>query len=357
MWYTQRRWQHVGFWLVYFSITLFNELFLTSDFSGNLESDHLFKVVITELILLSVKVAFVYLILYRMMPRWQRPGWNFWRIIPEAILLLLATTALYRLIIQYINWPLVFRQVPGPFTAASMIARYCFSLLEILQVTGIAATIRLFRLRLHEAEREKELLRVKTRTEIAQLKAQINPHFLFNMLNSLYALSREQSAALPEVVLRLSQLLRYMLYESEKERTTLEAEVSAIADFLELQKIRFGLRVRIEQELLIPEPSTPIAPLLILPLVENAFKHGVGTREDDSFISVSLRLQEHRLAAEIRNSIGLNSVREKEGEGLGLSNLRRQLALQYTDYHFTTAIEDGTFRASLDLNTTSYASA
>lgn len=340
---------HVIFWLIYFGITFFNELYLTSDFAhGTVSLAHVVHILPCELLLFAIKVGLVYYVLYAYLPRWAKAP-DKTRLLAEGVLVLTATLLVYR------GVKVIFREEPPDPTVQSIIARFLYSFLEIVQIVAIAATIKLFRVRIAAIQKEKELEREKMKAELGQLKAQINPHFLFNMLNSIFSLSRMQSERTSDVVLRLSSLLRFMLYESGKATVPIEDEIKIIRDYIDMQQLRFEGRVNITQAFEVDNPGTAITPLLLFPFFENAFKHGVGSRADRSFIHVTLRLQEGRLRMNLRNSVVKESLNDGDSHGIGLVNIRKQLRLLYQEYDLHTREADHVFEADLAINLNSYA--
>ncbi len=344
---------HILFWLVYFGITFFSELYLTSDFVGKNTFNYFLKILAGEVDLFIIKVCLVYYVLYSYIPRWIKAN-NKNGLLVEAITVLLLTVFFYRLVIHYINWKLILGEVPPNLTTASLIARYFFSLLDISQIVGIAATIKLFRMRISTIENEKELIRAKMKAELGHLKSQINPHFLFNTLNSIYSLALMQSPQTPEVVLRLSSLLRFMLYESEKVSISIDDEIKIINDYVEMQQLRFENRVQITLNVKIDYGGTAIAPLMLFPFVENAFKHGIGTKSDNAFIDVSLCLKDGIVKMSTLNFISKESVTEKDDHGIGLTNIKKQLQLLYGDYDLKTENHGDVFEVTLHINLNSY---
>lgn len=340
---------HVVFWLIYFGITFFNELYLTSDFAhGTVSLAHVLHILPCELLLFAIKVLLVYYVLYAYLPRWAKASGK-WGLLLEGVLVLFVTLLVYR------GVKVIFREEPPDPTVQSIIARFLYSFLEIVQIVAIAATIKLFRVRIAALRKEKELEREKMMAELGQLKAQINPHFLFNMLNSIFSLSRMQSERTSDVVLRLSSLLRFMLYESAKATVPIEDEIKIIHDYIDMQQLRFEGRVNITQTFELDNPGTAITPLLLFPFFENAFKHGVGSRADHSFIDVSLRLRDGRLHLRMRNSVVGESVNDTDSHGIGLTNIRKQLRLLYKEYDLQTHEADQVFVADLTINLYSYA--
>ncbi|MFQ5639191.1 MAG: sensor histidine kinase, partial [bacterium] len=150
----------------------------------------------------------------------------------------------------------------------------------------------------------KEVEKQKLDAELKALKAQINPHFLFNSLNNIYSLSLDKSDKSPELILKLSELMRYILYECKDDYVPLEKELGFINNYLDLEKIRTDEKVDIRFETLGAVNSQRIAPLLFMPFIENAFKHGVNVKQDDAFINMTVNTEEaERLVFKIENNL------------------------------------------------------
>src|ERR1700744_905414 len=173
----------------------------------------------------------------------------------------------------------------------------------------------------------------KQQAELNYLKSQTNPHFLFNTLNNIYSLARDKSDLAPETILRLSKILRYMLYEAGGPFIAIEQELKIIADYISLEQLRYDDSLRVSFHYDVEDMKQGLPPLFVLPLVENAFKHGVSETRNRPFVDIHLSVAKRQLAFFVRNSTEETVVGEKVRENIGLSNLRRQLELQYTDYH------------------------
>lgn len=187
----------------------------------------------------------------------------------------------------------------------------------------------------HQKERA-ELQRQTLKSELKFLKTQINPHFFFNTLNSLYALTLKKSDEAPEVVLKLSEMMRYMLYESNERTIELSKEISYIQNYLELEKIRHGKNVEIKFEIDGEAQGHKIAPLLFITFLENSFKHGLSHELKAGFVHIHLDIQEKGLKFAVRNSKPttlLNMPVQKRTGGIGLQNVRRRLNILYPSKH------------------------
>jgi two-component system, LytTR family, sensor kinase len=337
--------RHFLFWISYLLVLLYSQLFLSASFLENFSPEIASKEVISQLILLPVKLGMVYYVLYVFIPRWNEQK-NKMRLILISVLICLAAICIQRTFTQLIIWNYIYEQVPS-LTIANQVARYIYSLMDILQVTAIAASIKLVRLRLAEAQKEKVILQEKLDSEIRHLKSQLNPHFLFNSLNTIFALSRSQSEKTPDAVLQLSEILRYTLYESAKKSTLVSNEIVLINNYIALQQLRFGQTQRIEQKILVDDPATSITPLLLLPIIENAFKHGIASGEESTVIRIDLQIKDGQLHLRTENPF---IEKESPNDGIGLTNIKRQLELLYKEYAFDYGKRGNIFRTDLTLN-------
>src|SRR5690606_2937028 len=166
-------------------------------------------------------------------------------------------------------------------------------------------------------------------SELSYLKAQINPHFLFNTLNNIYALTSIDLEKARMALHKLSRMMRYVLYETEKDRTLLSREIDFIKDFLILMKLRISEKVQVELDIEEKITDTYVAPMVLLPSIENCFKHGISARQT-SHIMISLRLTNGLLHLRTVNTIN-NGAEHLDGQrsGIGLNNTKRRLDLIY----------------------------
>jgi sensor histidine kinase YesM len=191
-------------------------------------------------------------------------------------------------------------------------------------------------------------------SELRFMKTQFHPHFLFNTLNNLYALSLRKSDETPEMILKLSNLLDYSLHTSEKEVVDLQEEVRFIKDYLDLTKMRFQNQIKIDFKLSLESETYRLPPLILMPLVENSVKHGISSTPDQSWIDIELYQVKNHFSFSIRNSKPNNPQAERinyaEG-GLGLKNLRSRLDLLLNDKYFLDIQEnEDSFVANLKIN-------
>lgn len=200
-----------------------------------------------------------------------------------------------------------------------------------LLVLGISTSWAMLQYWQKAAQHKQKLEQDKTMAELAMLKAQINPHFFFNSLNSIYSLTYSNIEDSRNALHTLSRMMRYLLYSTEGERTTLLKEVEFLKDFIALMKLRANSKLNIITE--IPEKLNdyPIVPMLLLPLVENAFKHGVHATEKSEII-IALKQNDTNLTFEVLNTF-FEKTSNTEPGGIGLTNTKRRLQLIYPHKH------------------------
>jgi two-component system, LytTR family, sensor kinase len=343
---------HAGFWLLYFSILFFNELFLTSGRDDEVTFKMVVQNFLSEFTLMLLKIGITYAVLYYFMPRWLKSSDKLIQSLKFA-LVLLTYVLLYRLFIQHISWPYIISIQPE-LSFQSQLARYFYSLLEILQILGISVTIKLLRMKIENSKLEKELMKEKRSTELIRLKAQIHPHFLFNVLNSVYSLSRNNPEKTSDIILKMSDLLRFMLYESDKKLITLQNEIKIIKDYIQLQQIRFDNKVNVETSIESDNPQAAITPLIIFPLIENAFKHGIGARSDNSYIKFRLVQKGNNLSVETKNAILEHSVKNDNNRGIGQQNIKKQLEILYKEHTFNCTEYAGEYQVFMHINLNTY---
>jgi two-component system LytT family sensor kinase len=204
-------------------------------------------------------------------------------------------------------------------------------------------------------KRDAQRLRIeKQEAELNYLKSQTNPHFLFNTLNNIYSLARDKDNQAPEAILRLSKILRFMLYEAGGEYISVEQELKIIADYISLEKLRYDESLRVNFNHDIEDMRQSLPPLLLLPLVENAFKHGVSETRNRPFVDIHLSVNKRQLLFTVRNSTEEPQAQQKLKENIGLSNLKRQLVLLYTDHELSAEQGDYVFTANLKINLASH---
>ncbi len=212
---------------------------------------------------------------------------------------------------------------------------------------AIRATNRIFKEEKRREQEESERLK----SELTYLKYQLQPHFFFNTLNNIYALIDAFPDRAKDTVLKLSKLMRYVLYKSTEPKVPLQAELDFIQNYVELMRIRYANHVQIEMQLPKIDQGYQIPPLLIVPLLENAFKHGVDATKK-SFITIELAIEKDDFNIIIQNSYFPKNDTDESGSGIGLENLKKRLDLLYhpKDYTFAHQQEGEIYQTHLSLS-------
>ncbi len=220
---------------------------------------------------------------------------------------------------------------------------------NFFMVFGLSLALRLMQDRSAYENLLKEREHEKLKSELSFLRSQVSPHFMFNILNSLASLARKKSDSLESAIIQLSQLMRYSLYHTDK-KVSLEQEAAYIGNYIELQRMRFGSMITLHYHVNIERKDLMIEPMLLIPFVENAFKHGVGMIQDP-VINVNLEASSYGIHFEVRNKFNSSSDETKDSSsGIGLQNVKRRLDLLYKDlYAIKTYAQDDWFIVDLKL--------
>ncbi len=188
-----------------------------------------------------------------------------------------------------------------------------------------------------------------TEAELHWLKNQLNPHFLFNTLNNISSLAQIDIDLTQDSIARLSDLLRYAMYETDKPTVPLEKEVEFMRNYIALMSLRCNDKTRITTTFEVCDPNAPIIPLLLISFIENAFKHGISSNRP-SFINISLHEEDNKMTFICENSNFPKDENNHSGKGIGLSNIQRRLELLYPErYSFTRTIENNIYHVSLNI--------
>lgn len=316
---------HIVFWVIY--ITFFSLVY------GSFEDDYgrQFLIQLTDAI---VQMPAVYFTIYFLMPRFLFKE-KYGEFFLSLIIVILGFSTLI-----WIDYVLVQKPLFWPDSTYQPklinIGKILKNTTKIYPVLTLAIVIKWFKYWYKEQKANQLLASEKLQAELRFLKAQVHPHFLFNTLNNLYALTLKQSKDAPEVVLKLSDLLNYMLYECNADTVPLNKEIKLVKDYIALEKIRYGKRLNISFNVRGAVTAEMIAPMLILPFVENCFKHGVSEELDESWVNIDLELKRKILTLKVENSKSKNGVSEDRfeyKEGIGLNNVKRRLELLYEETH------------------------
>ncbi|MEQ9423936.1 MAG: histidine kinase [Cyclobacteriaceae bacterium] len=330
---------HIIFWVGY--ILFFGTLY--GAYNENYEQSFG-----SELVFLPVKMLATYFTLYYLLPKFILQGkyvqFGLW-----VILLVVVSCLLQRFVTYYVYYPIW--APSGQNYPLLLPHKILKEFVGIYPVIGLAAAIKLLRIWYRGKEDRQVLVQEKLASELKFLKTQIHPHFLFNTLNNLYALTLKKSDQAPEMVLKLSDLMNYMLYECNTDKVPLSKEVKFLHDYLEIEQMRYGDLLELNLSIQGNHEGKSIAPLIFLPFLENAFKHGANSQLDKAWVTINLEIKERELSFKVENN------REAEVEtgngkdkGIGLKNVKRRLDLLYPDqYELKVLEETGSFLITLKI--------
>lgn len=308
--------QHIAFWLFY--VVAFGVVF------GNFHNDY-FWLFVSTISILPVQMFMVYFTNYYLVKLFFNKQ-AYVKLFFSIALLLLLVTPIGRVIILLINGAEV--------TPANIIS---FALFDYYLESGIcvfaALSIKLFKERNREILEKELIVKQKIEAELLALKNQLDTHFLFNTLNTLYGLARKKSDLAPKGILMLSEMLSFMLYECKANYYKLGKEIEVISNYIELQKLRFGDRITISFEKTVINNDFLIAPLLFFGFVENSMKHCSSKQNAPLWINISISTDCEKLIFIVENSTGLFLLNSNNEEGIGIENAKKRLSLLYSKNH------------------------
>lgn len=328
---------HLAFWaIVYF--VLVRHFSISSELQG---IDYLFAGLFQVAVMIPV-----YVNLYGLLP------YLFKR---KRYVLYVVGFAVNALLFLGVHW-FIFEKVTEWFFSSYYIIGYYdmgLLLLYYLIFVGLTTLIYLSLSWFEVVEQERRIQRLKVenaQTELKALKAQINPHFLFNSLNSIYALSLRKADELPEVTLKLADVLRYMIYEAQEAFVPLQKEVDFLQKYLDLQRLRLQPQTEVSFEVVGEMEGYQVAPLIFIVLVENAFKHGAKAAGKSPYVRMRIKAEGGDISFEIENSKGQTDfVKDDKASGLGLENVKQRLELIYPKHEFLVEDKIESFRIDLKL--------
>ncbi|WP_431127278.1 sensor histidine kinase [Flagellimonas flava] len=331
--YTKNRiYYHLLFWLGYI-------LFFTV-FWGSYE-DNYFDQFLQVLFLLPWKIIPTYITLYYLMPKYL-----YHKKMGMYILLTVILAISMAMIDRYMTWRYIYQWFyydEGHWKdPVWYFPKILNSLIRVYTPVFVAMSIKLQRFFYQKDQINKALEKEKVETELKFLKAQIHPHFLFNTLNSIYSLSLAKSTKTPDAVLGLSKFLDYMLYDCNDKFITVDKEWEQLMNLVELERLRYGDQLSISATIKDDNKESLIPPLLLLPFVENAFKHGADSLLTDSWIKIDLKLENQQMQFMVENSKATTDLEENldSDKNIGLKNVRRRLDLFFPEKHELKILEE-----------------
>lgn len=331
---------HLLFWCIYFSL-FFHQI----SGSGKGRDQDISQVFINALTHTLFLMAAAYSNYFNIMPRFliHKNGFRY------TLEFALMTVTLVIIYVYTKRWIIDGYTHQSEFFYSSRFAIGSF--VTSVLVSAFVALLRFFSEWHDLEEQRKELKSEKLSAELKFLKNQVNPHFLFNTLNNLYSLAYSQSPKTTEVISRLSQMMRYMVYDSNHDLVPLEKEIDYMQNYISLEKLRLNEIIPITFEIEGDPIQKKIAPLLLIPFLENAFKHGVSNGNPDSWVKARLVTNGHHLHFEVTNScLNHQGTAGASNSGIGLENVRKRLELKYPGlYDLKISSTDSQFSANLDI--------
>lgn len=313
--------QHSIFWLAYFLINTFRWGIYFDDYWYSFKSN---------LVEFPIHLVLVYCNLYFLLPRYIPSRW-----VKYIAYLFLATLimSLVRIIFTYelvttVIWRESYKPAESIFGFNYILAVF----IGELYVIGIATTVKLIVDWVRAQKRTIELERRNHETELSFLRSQVQPHFFFNTLNNLYSLTLDKSDKAPETVLKLSELMSYVIYKGRNKTVRLTDEVKHIQNYIDLERLRYGDKLKVAFSITGEIQNKFLPPLILMPFIENSFKHGIHYRRGKIPIAIDIEVSENSLHFRTFNPKGTskkNNFDRKEASGIGIQNTRRRLELLY----------------------------
>ena len=333
-----RLWRHLFFWLLwggYFTLTRFlNPVIYIA--TGKFPS--FFRSLAETFFFLLPQTFLVYPVLYFVLPFYVFKQ-KYIQAILWFILFYLVALFMHAVIILYIPWD----KIPWISNAKLLLTTNTFEQKLFMaylasihgSITGVAlaSSFKMFKHYYSKTLHNQQLQQENSEAQLRLLMAQIQPHFMFNTLNNIYSQAQEESPKSAKMIMELSQILRYILNEGKKDRVPLESELQMVVDYLNLEKIRYDEKLDLHYSFPEKVIDTTIAPLLLLPLVENCFKHGASKMINKPWINIKSELLKHNFSITMMNGKKKKKSSGSNRKGTGIENVRRRLNLLYPNRH------------------------
>jgi len=315
-WINKRILPHILFWMFY--VLFFGSIYgkYGNDFKGYM---------LESLFMLPFVMLATYLTLYLILPHYFKKR-NLLFTLFAVIAVLFVTTLGERIFLRKFN------SLEITFDTMFTLS-YVYILLETNFMVASAVAIKIAKKWIEQQNEKHEIERRNLETELNLLKAQLHPHFLFNTMNNLYALSMEKSAKTSEGIAKISNLLRSVLYECNDAEINLKKEIQLIENYIDLERMRYGDRLKLKFEITGNVYEKKIAPMLLFTFIENCFKHGSSDDPNNPFIEILLSVSGNEIHFFAKNSkpTGKNQSKNVNGGGIGLNNVKKRLEIIYKD--------------------------
>lgn len=329
------------FWIcsIVFAITAF---YVASDHKLTLNSNLIFRAIIPNI---GFAMS-VYLNLYILIPKFLKNSnyifYTFWLI----VLLSISSILIQFSFVLILKTKSISEQFLSMFSSHFFTAAFYVGITSLFKFVKDWLQLQQVRLKLSQIEREK------LEAELNTLKSQLNPHFLFNCLNNIYSLALNNSPKTPETILKLSEMMRYVLYESRENFIPVKKELEFLVNFIELQKIRLNSKIDIQYTFEGNIPDLKVIPLIFEPFIDNAFKHGLNNPAPHPFIHIKAQFQDETMSFSIRNNYQLTEYKKpNKSSGIGLKNIEKRLEFLYqpTEYSYEVKKTENTFEVLLEV--------
>lgn len=354
-----RFWRHISFWLFWGLFLGFLYSYVSGDPTESFSS-RLSRSILDSFAFLPSHIFLSYSLMYFVIPRFiikQRYGVAaFWIIvlffITALISFLIGIFALPTLRYWFFDPEIVKKYIKYQSVSTGIWFGLMAGLRGGITIGGIAAAIKLMKYWYVKEQRNLQLQKENIATQLQLLKAQVHPHFLFNTLNNIYSYSQSASPVTPSLIMGLSDMLRYILYECNKPLVPLSKEIKMLQDYCSLEKVRYDNHLDLQLDVPVLNDELLIAPLLLLPFAENCFKHGASNLLENAWVSISIKTEGNQLKVKMINSKPLdkNNNTASGSGGLGISNVKTRLHLLYEGkYELQTTTEEDIYIVTLQL--------
>lgn len=329
--------RHFAFWFVWW----LSQGLLYSFVAINNATDFYFRLpsaLVESLVYLTVHMFLAYTLMYFILPRFLLK--QKYLLTAVSVILLFFITAAMSAVLSVTVIESVRTYIMGDFYISQKRAvsvNIFLSLMAGLRggitIGGVATTIKLMKYWYMKEQRNLQLQKENIAAQLQLLKAQVHPHFLFNTLNNIYSYTQNTSAIASTLVMGLSDMLRYILYEGSKPLVPLQAELKMLQDYITLEMIRYDDHLDVSLDLPKQTKGIYIAPLLLLPFVENCFKHGAGNMLEQPWVSLTIALHDNELVMKLINGKPNIPIEKQPKPGIGISNVKKRLELLYPNKH------------------------
>jgi len=332
--FPQKLYRHIVFWSVYY---LF---FLLTYFHPFLDITTFKKWALDEMVEafchVTTQIFFSYVLLYFLWPKFLTRKKYLAFIVSILFIFIILNCIYYAEHITIFKFMHSYAGMPF-WKENSLILWFGFvAILTYVPVSsGVTITIKILKQFYIKLEENQQLIRENANAELQLLKAQVHPHFLFNTLNNIYAFTLNKSMQAPQLVMNLSDTLQYMTSDCEADMVLLNQELKMINDYIDLEKVRYGNRLEFKMEIAGETEGKKIVPLLMIPFIENAFKHGASKILRDALIKLFIQADESILHFTLTNNKPFNQTIAEKG-GIGLNNVKKRLELLYPKDHLLT---------------------